>query len=385
MSSRAPGARDDIATPAPGGLRSSHARAAGLLLLAAVLSACGFGGGGGRIDRRDAVDPATQPTPTTPAPQQPTAPTSTAVSAPDAIGRLAASFTADLLVRQQKQVGLGPLACRDLAGSAGCIQLLSGGGACSSRFKAGVIKDRPDEFLATCIAGDNSWHCDVDLQYFVTGDKAGQAAFHDSCPAPDTRVGRPARGDAEGRRSVGGRAAPGDEPDPDVHRELNRSRAGIVSGNIGASRIPSPGSRAPPRPSSRPRGRPRRAPRRARRRSAAPRAERDHPRAAHPGARLAQRPASSGARCTPGSSPPASSTTRSMPPSSRRQPLDAPRRLARRRRHESSTTRMPGRPGDLAEAVRQDRVRHVGHGHDRALPPPPSAGSPSNCTFRPGR
>ena len=50
-----------------------------------------------------------------------------------------------------------------------------------------MIEDRPDEFLATCIAGDNSWHCDVDLQYFVTGDKAGQAAFHDSCPAPDTR------------------------------------------------------------------------------------------------------------------------------------------------------------------------------------------------------
>jgi hypothetical protein len=158
-------------------------RAAGLLLLAVVLSACGFGGGGGTPSTGATPSTqGTQPSGTTPAPQPPTG---TAPSVPDAIGRLAASFTADLLVRQRKEVGLGPLACRDLAGSAGCIQLLSGGGACSSRFKAGVIKDRPDEFLATCIAGDNSWHCDVDLQYFVTGDKAGQAQFHDSCPAPD--------------------------------------------------------------------------------------------------------------------------------------------------------------------------------------------------------
>jgi len=161
-------------------------RAASLLLLPVVLSACGFGSGGGGGGSTTAPPPATQaqatqPAGTAPAPQPP----ASTVSAPDAIGRLAASFTADLLVRQNKQVGLGPLACRDLAGSAGCIQLLSGGGACSSRFKAGVIKDRPDEFLGTCIAGDNSWHCDVDLEYFASGDKAGQAAYRDSCPAPD--------------------------------------------------------------------------------------------------------------------------------------------------------------------------------------------------------
>ena len=164
-------------------------RAAGLLLLAVVLSACGFGGGGGTASTGgDAVDPGdAADAPTTSCPAAADGADVHRGLRPDAIGRLAASFTADLLVRQRKEVGLGPLACRDLAGSAGCIQLLSGGGACSSRFKAGVIKDRPDEFLATCIAGDNSWHCDVDLQYFVTGDKAGQAAFHDSCPAPDAR------------------------------------------------------------------------------------------------------------------------------------------------------------------------------------------------------
>jgi hypothetical protein len=162
-------------------------RAAALLTLALVLTACGFGGGGGSsTSSAPASQQQTQPAGTAPAPQ-PVTPTSTDVSVPDAVGRLAASFTADLLVRQKKEVGLGPLACRDLAGSAGCIQLLSGGGACSSRFKAGVIKDRPDEFLATCIAGDNSWHCDVDLQYFASGDKAGQAAYRDTCPVPDAQ------------------------------------------------------------------------------------------------------------------------------------------------------------------------------------------------------
>jgi hypothetical protein len=167
-------------------------RAAGLALLAATLTACGFGGGGGGDGATSARPPqaslqASTSGATTPAPQPPAAPTTNDVAVPDAIGRLAASFTAQLLSRQNKQVGLGPLACRDLAGSAGCIQLISGGGACSSRFKAGVIKDRPDEFLATCIAGDNSWHCDVDLQYFVEGDKAGQAAYQDTCPPPDTK------------------------------------------------------------------------------------------------------------------------------------------------------------------------------------------------------
>jgi len=172
-------------------------RAAGLALLAVTLTACGFGSGGGGGSTSAPTPQAslpvsstpgtTAPPGTAPAPQPQAAPTTTDVSVPDAVGRLAASFTAELLSRQNKQVGLGPLACRDLAGSAGCIQLLSGGGACSSRFKAGVIKDRPDEFLATCIAGDNSWHCDVDLQYFVEGDKAGQAAYQDTCPAPDTK------------------------------------------------------------------------------------------------------------------------------------------------------------------------------------------------------
>lgn len=159
-----------------------------VLVLAAVLvTACGDEGD------KAASTVAPQPTlpagDTFPAPAETapgtTAPATTDVAPPDAIGRLAASFTAQLISRQKKDVGLGPLACRDVAGSAGCIQLLSGGGACSSRFKAGTIKDRPDEFLATCVGGKNAWHCDVDLLYFVDGDRAGQAQFKDTCPAPD--------------------------------------------------------------------------------------------------------------------------------------------------------------------------------------------------------
>ena len=165
-------------------------RIAACLVLAVALAGCGFGSSGGSSTTsappaQQTAPTGTAPAGTAPAPQPPGA--STDVSVPDAIGRLAASFTADLLVRQNKQVGLGPLACRDLAGTAGCIQLISGGGACTSRFKAGVIKDRPDEFLGTCIAGDNSWHCDVDLQYFASGDKAGQAAYRDTCPPTDAK------------------------------------------------------------------------------------------------------------------------------------------------------------------------------------------------------
>jgi hypothetical protein len=146
-------------------------RLVALVLAAVVVTACG-----------DEGDKAA----TTASPQPAPSPSATAdVAPPDAIGRLAASFTGQLLVRQRKDVGLGPLACRDLAGSAGCIQLLSGGGACSSRFKAGNVKDRPDEFLATCVGGENAWHCDVDLQFFPDGERAGQAAYRDHCPAPD--------------------------------------------------------------------------------------------------------------------------------------------------------------------------------------------------------
>jgi hypothetical protein len=162
-------------------------RLVALVLAAVLVTACGDEG-----DKKASTVPP-QPTlpagDTFPAPAEtvPGAPppAATDVAPPDAIGRLAASFTAQLISRQKKEVGLGPLACRDLAGSAGCIQLLSGGGACSSRFKAGTIKDRPDEFLATCIGGENAWRCDVDLLYFVDGDKAGQAQFRDTCPAPD--------------------------------------------------------------------------------------------------------------------------------------------------------------------------------------------------------
>ncbi len=161
-------------------------RLVALALAALLVTACG----NGNDDAASTVPP--QPTvpagDTLPPPQQPTStapPTTSGVSAPDAIGRLAASFTGQLLVRQKKDVGLGPLACRDLAGSAGCIQLLSGGGACSSRFKPGNVKDRPDEFLATCVGGKNAWHCELDLQYFADGERAGEAAYRDSCPAPD--------------------------------------------------------------------------------------------------------------------------------------------------------------------------------------------------------
>lgn len=165
-------------------------RLVALVLAAALVTACGNGG--------DKAVTTVPPQPTLPpdatlppAPEQPApAPTTTDVSVPDAIGRLAASFTAQLLVRQKKEIGLGPLACRDLAGSAGCIQLLSGGGACSSRFKAGNVKDRPDEFLATCVGGQNEWHCDVDLKYFAAGERAGQAAYKDTCPAPDDVSGK---------------------------------------------------------------------------------------------------------------------------------------------------------------------------------------------------
>jgi hypothetical protein len=162
-------------------------RVVALVLAAVVVTGCGDGG-----DKAASTTPPQLmlPPPGTQqvAPEQ-TAPGATApttdVAPPDAIGRLAASFTGQLLVRQKKDEGLGPLACRDLAGSAGCIQLLSGGGACSSRFKSGNVKDRPDEFLATCVGGKNGWHCDLDEQYYVDGDRAGQAAFRDSCPAPD--------------------------------------------------------------------------------------------------------------------------------------------------------------------------------------------------------
>jgi hypothetical protein len=167
-------------------------RLVALVLAAALVTACGDDG-----DKPAATVPPqatlpagdTFPAPAQTAPAAP-APAATDVAPPDAIGRLAASFTAQLISRQKKDVGLGPLACRDLAGSAGCIQLLSGGGACSSRFKAGTVKDRPDEFVATCVGGDNAWHCDVDLLYFVEGEKAGQAQFQDTCPAPDAASGK---------------------------------------------------------------------------------------------------------------------------------------------------------------------------------------------------
>ncbi|MDX6377569.1 MAG: hypothetical protein QOE98_1872 [Gaiellaceae bacterium] len=163
-----------------------------LVLAAAIVTGCGDEGD--KAASTAASQPAPSPSgtlPTAPGQTTSTAPTATAdVAPPDAIGRLAASFTGQLLVRQKKDVGLGPLACRDLAGSAGCIQLLSGGGACSSRFKAGNVKDRPDEFLATCVGGQNAWHCEVDLQYFADGDRAGQAAYRDSCPAPDDVSGK---------------------------------------------------------------------------------------------------------------------------------------------------------------------------------------------------
>ena len=158
-------------------------RLVALVLAVLLVTACGNGGG-----KPAATVP---PQPTLPAggtfpPSGQSAPTATSdVAPPDAIGRLAASFTTRFLVRQNRDVGLGPLACRDLAGSAGCIQLLSGGGACSSRFKSGNVKDRPDEFLATCVGGGNAWHCELDLQYFADGERAGQAAYRDACPAPD--------------------------------------------------------------------------------------------------------------------------------------------------------------------------------------------------------
>lgn len=164
-------------------------RAVPVLIVLALcgLAGCGFGDDGGGSSTSAATAPAATTAPLA-VPTQPAAPpaASTDVAPPDAIGRLAASFTAEFLVRQHKEVGLGPLACRDLAGDAGCIQLLSGGGACSSRFKAGGLKDKPDEFLATCVGGDNAWHCELDLQYFADGDRAGQAAYRDGCPAPDT-------------------------------------------------------------------------------------------------------------------------------------------------------------------------------------------------------
>jgi hypothetical protein len=161
-------------------------RLVALALAALLVTACGNGSDKAAstvppqptLPAGDTLPPPALPTPTAPA-------ATSAVSPPDAIGRLAASFTGQLLVRQKKTVGLGPLACRDLAGSAGCIQLLSGGGACSSRFKSGNVKDRPDEFLATCVGGKNAWHCELDLQYFADGERAGQAAYRDSCPAPD--------------------------------------------------------------------------------------------------------------------------------------------------------------------------------------------------------
>jgi hypothetical protein len=163
-----------------------------LVLAAAVVTGCGDEGHKAASTAASQSAPTRSSTlPATPGQTTSSAPTATAdVAPPDAIGRLAASFTGQLLVRQKKDVGLGPLACRDLAGSAGCIQLLSGGGACSSRFKAGNVKDRPDEFLATCVGGQNAWHCDVDLQYFADGDRAGQAAYRDSCPAPDGVSGK---------------------------------------------------------------------------------------------------------------------------------------------------------------------------------------------------
>src|SRR6188472_4495051 len=110
-------------------------RIVALVLAAVLVTACGDGG-----DKADStsIPQLTLPPPSSqqvsPEPTSPpsTAPAATDIAPPDAIGRLAASFTGQLLVRQSKKEGLGPLACRDLAGSAGCIQLLSGGGACSS-------------------------------------------------------------------------------------------------------------------------------------------------------------------------------------------------------------------------------------------------------------
>jgi hypothetical protein len=167
-------------------------RLVAVAVAAALVTACG--NGSDKAASTVPPQPTLPPSGTLPvAPGQTTAPAPTAtadVAPPDAIGRLAASFTGQLLVRQKKDVGLGPLACRDLAGAAGCIQLLSGGGACSSRFKSGNVKDRPDEFLATCVGGRNAWHCDVDLQYFADGERAGQAAYRDTCPAPDEVSGK---------------------------------------------------------------------------------------------------------------------------------------------------------------------------------------------------
>ena len=163
-------------------------RLVALVLAAVLVTACGDEG-----DKKASTVPP-QPTlpagDTFPAPAETapgaTPPATTDVAPADAIGRLAASFTAQLISRQRKDAraraagvprpgrfrGLHPAAVRRRC----VLQPVQGGHDQGSPRRVPRHLRRRRERVG---------HCDVDLLYFVDGDKAGQAQFRDTCPAPD--------------------------------------------------------------------------------------------------------------------------------------------------------------------------------------------------------
>ena len=299
----------------------------------------------------------------------PTAPAATDVAPPDAIGRLAASFTGAAARRASRR--------RSRARAAGVPRPGRSGGLHPAAVRRRRVlqpvqggqrdQDRPDEFLATCVGGENELAlrrstCSTSS----TATRPVRRQFRDSCPAPDDASAKR----LEAMLALGDRV--GDRPERAAacyHRELNRSRSAIVEREH--RRQQQPVARLPPapaRPRRRPRGRPRRV---------ASGSSGDDPRR---GARRTRRRARRAPRRRPAPAPappPARGARRrrGRRPAARRAPASPARAPAGRRRTppwpasppcQSSTTRMPGGP-----ASSQKRCGSTGSG--MATSPIPSS------------
>ena len=332
-------------------------RLVALVLAAVLVTACGNGGHKAAstvppqptLPAGDTLPPSEETTP------EAAPPATTDVAPPDAIGRLAASFTAQLISRQKKDVGLGPLACRDLAGIGGLHPAAVGRRRVLQPVQGGHDQGSPGRVPRHLHRRRERVALRRRPPVLRRRRQGRSGAVPGHVPGARRRVGEAPRGDAVAGDGVGdrpGRAA-------GYHRELNRSRSAIASGNIGASSSPSPGLRQ-----REPRshgglevghdgrvGQQRRDPGRGR-------AERHDPGAAHLAAGPRPAPAPPpppGARRRRGRPPAARRARRE--PSSRGQPRDAERRLGRRRRHAvvDHADAGAGRPGRGSGAAARDR------------------------------